>query len=196
MKDHGKTIIVDSNTVASHPGDLEISPIRWLAYRPFWPMIWASLLILSIFFALKEQFLVGCSNPAKVVSLNPMMVAAYTNLRCSFDAPHCYSIKIIKGKLPKKQSGTYQVGDRVLTVSLYSGALDKDRWLTFDPIPAILVSGDEAALDNIKNGLGEEWERLDHWLGKVPQPYEPGLYAFDQGNDIPRGATQEAPDGA
>lgn len=216
MDDYEKTLTVDPNTVASNPGELKVQPLRWLIYRPFWPILWAGFLVLSLYFAvtghwaffmlvgvlvafnwfywrrLKEQFYAGCANPAKVISVNPFLVAAKTDLRCSFDAPHCQSIKVIKGRLPKKNTGqAYEIGDRLPTVSLYSGSMDKDRWLDFDPIPACLVSNNQAAIDVIDADLEDEWDELNFWLAKVPQPYKLGLYAFDQGNDIPRGATQE-----
>lgn len=217
MDEHEKTLTVDPNTVASHPGELKVQPLRWVIYRPLWPILWIGLLVLALYFAvtahwayyvlvtllaainwfywrrLKEHFYVGCANPAKIISVNPFMVASNTDLRCSFDAPHCHSIKITKWRLPKINGCKLKVGDKIPTVSLYNGLLDKDRWHSFSPIPACLVSNAQSTIDAIHAGLEDEWDKLELWLAKVPKPYQPGLYAFDQGNDIPRGATQEPP---
>ena len=143
---------------------------------------------------LKEHFLVGCANPAKVISVNPLRLAVYTDLKCSYSAPDCPTIKIFETRLPKKPEGRYSIGDKVLTVSLYNGRLERDRWLSFDPIPALQVTRNQSAIEALKSELTDEWESLDAWYAKVPDPQDKGLYAFDQGNDIPRGETQDPPE--
>jgi len=218
MTESQQTFTVDTGTVAKNPGRLSIEPFRWLRHRPLWPIIWTSLFLISLWLTLtihwsfgilttlflamnwlywrrlKDQFLVGCANPAKIININPMRIAVYTDLRCGYSAPKCPTIKIIETKLPNPKSGTNKIGDEILTVSLYSGRMGKDRWLSFDPIPARQVSKNQTKIDFLKSELEDEWELLDRWLSKVPDPTKKGLYAFDQGNDIPRGETQDPPE--
>jgi len=215
MESDKRKITLDNDTVASHPGRLRVSPLRWLQFRPLWPLIWTAILLGAIYSALavhwgfwaaalfmliwnwlywkrlQEHFYNGCANPAEVVSTEPFLVAAHTDLRCGFDAPHCHSIKIFKTRLPKNGDAKYAVGDKLPTVSLYYGAMDKMRWMGFDPIPACLVSDEKDSVSGISAGLAEEWGSLETWLEKVPRPLTAGLYAFDQGNDVPRGETQD-----
>ena len=51
MEEHTDSLIVDSGTVASHPGQIKIEAMRWLRYRPLWPFIWAALFIFTGFLA-------------------------------------------------------------------------------------------------------------------------------------------------
>lgn len=218
MRDNSKTITVNSDTVASHPGYLKVSTLRWLYCRPIWPLVWATTLALSVYLTLKvhwlyalltiltlalnwfywrrvkEHFAVGCANPASIISLNPTRIAVYTDLSCGFASPECHTIKIQTARHLKNGGDPLSIGDKVVTVSLYSGRLGKDRWLSFDPIPAVHATKDFQTVEKLKQGMEESWSKLDHWLSKVPTPDQTGLYAFDQGNDIPRGETQEAPD--
>ena len=213
------TFKIDDSTVAKTPGNLKVSFVRWFFLKPVWPLIWFTLMLVvfylsiekSLFYfflfgllagmnflywkRLKEHFAVGCANPAKIIQLNPTLIAVKTDLRTGYDLPHCHSIMIMKVRLPKDQRTRLKLHDRLPTVSLYSGAMGKDRWRDFDPIPAFLVTNNLEAIDALESRIEkEEWDSLDDWYSKVPTPKTVGLYAFDQGPNNPRGATQDPPE--
>ena len=218
MDEDTKTFTVDASTVASRPGRVKVNLLRWIYCRPRWALIWAGALILfsSLIVAVhwlyaipaililalnwfywrrvKEHFALGCTNPAKVVSLNPTLIAVYTDLSCGGSTPDCHTIKVQKNRHLGTKEKPVVIGDKVVTVSLYSGHLDKDRWYSFEPIPVLHATNDLQVVRDIEKGIENgSWDLLDHWLNKISKPYKVGLYAFDQGNDIPRGETQDPP---
>lgn len=196
MSNDAKSWTVDSNTQASNPGNIQVSWIRWLRLKPKWPSIWAILFLMFVFLTLKvhwgygvaailglvlnvfywrrlgEHYSHGCKNPAKIVSVNPLMFAAYTDLNTGL-GPDCPAIMIVKMKLPLPNP---EVGDRLTTVSLYAGPTDAEHWITFEPLPTILATGNKITLDSVMTSIRDEsWNKLDRYLEKLETPLKPGL---------------------
>ena len=84
------------------------------------------------------HFALGCANPATVVSLNPPLLAVYTDLTTGERAYPV--IKILRDSgIPSS------VGDKFATVSLYQGSTEAERWEDFDSVqePSHLIALNE-----------------------------------------------------
>ncbi|HHI79359.1 MAG TPA: DUF3239 domain-containing protein [Planctomycetes bacterium] len=188
-------------TQASNPGRLKISILRYWRNYPKWPTIWALLLLLSILAAwkihwtlwilaglllalnllywstVKKHFRLGCINPAKVVSLDPMRIAVATDL--SQGGGIYPSIFILEKSVTRICGRPPELGMRLATISMYQPYFDEERpyWETFDPLLVDLVTGDLDKIQSILDSIpGKEWEELETWLAQVPTPYKPGLF--------------------
>src|SRR5262249_27415776 len=90
--------------VASNPGRICVHFVRWISHRPTWPIVWASLLVLSLlppifahwtfwiltallllvnvwyWMLVRSIFWNGDANPGIVVDTLPLMIAVATDL--------------------------------------------------------------------------------------------------------------------
>ena len=186
-------LTLDQRTFASVPGEVRLNPLRYGRFFPTWPIALALALLAGVLLTVQSwfglfvfipallvnwlywrhqaaHFALGCANPAKVVSLNPPLVAVYTDLTTGERAYPV--IKIIRDS-----SAPSSVGDKYATVSLYRGSSEAERWEDFDPKPAQCATMDEAALSKLKSRIpAEEWTALEEGLKKVPQPWKLGTY--------------------
>lgn len=190
-----------NGTVASNPGRLRVSYLRWLTHKPTWPLGWAAAALAALagavllhwafwipavflmlcnafyWFRLKMHFERGDANPGLVVSATPPLVAVATDLTKGFGS---YPVVKVFAAGPLRVSGRRpEVGDRVGTVALYSPGPDPavPHWADFDPHPAEYVTADPAALDGLMDTFTPaDWDNLARLLEQVPRPYRPGLY--------------------
>lgn len=138
-------------------------------------ILWSQITLLS------ENFEYGCLNPARVVSVNPYLIAVYGDLTSQGDSVWP-AIKILPQPLGKIRGRRMQIGDRLATVSVYSdaGARSKPYWDDFYPTAVNCVTDDETAVRDalwrLNHSLEEGWNELERYLALVPQPYRPGLY--------------------
>lgn len=201
MADDQETWTINDDTRASHPGGIRASRLRWLWHYPTWPLIWAGTLMIAVALAwflhwgfwilaglllimnllywvrVREHFLQGCANPAIVVSLDPMLIAVFTDL--SMGVGSYPAIKIVEKKLKRIAGQEPTVGTRVATVALYSASLidDKANWDDFDPRPVDCVTGNLADINRLLKGFSDkDWHDLQEGLKQVPKPFRSGLY--------------------
>ncbi len=121
----------------------------------------------------------GCLNPAKVVSVNPYLIAVYSDLTTR-SGDFWPVIKIIRQPLERAAGPRLKEGDRLPTAALYAGNSQKPHWNDFYPVAVNCVTGNareiEGALSRLDADPDALWQELDHYLAQVPTPTQPGLY--------------------
>lgn len=191
-----------SKTYASHPGRLRVNWLRWIRFKPKWPLILGSVLFVSIalfvysmgvltglllflviatcvlyWLRVSNHFQYGCANIAVVVSLDPVLVAVSTDLSTGEgDYP---VIKIVEIGITRSAGKLLKVGDYLPTVSLYASPPqgETSHWSTFIPVPADYVTSDPRQIARLlENFTNEDIATLHSQLKQVPTPLEPGLY--------------------
>lgn len=190
-----------SNTAASNPGMMRVSYLTYIRSYPTWPMIWlggfaGSLLLCSItlwmipvaaFFAfavwlyfsrLKAQFVAGCVNPSTIVSVNPPLVATFTDL--TKGGSEFLVVKIEKHPIHRLNTGPAAEEQRLTTVAFYESAEDElEHWTNFTPRLTACATTDQRIIQTQLTSIDEEdWEQLWAALEQVPDPLEPGLYRY------------------
>jgi len=130
------------------------------------------------FAGVQRHFRNGCLCPGKVVSVEPYLVAVYTDMRCGKDSWPV--VKIVKQPLQRSRGPRKQIGDRVPTVALYHGKYQKLHWNDFSPIAVCCVTDDPrevaTAIERIGSDTDDGWRKLDRFLEQAPTPFEPGLH--------------------
>lgn len=190
-----------TQSAASNPGRLEINWARYIQCFPLWPMTFAGSVLL--FFSLAEgihwafwiptaiaafllwvwwsrtgfQFVAGCINPGKVVSLHPPLIAVYTDLTKGGGVSYPV-VKVLKHPLNRMYDGPYEEGDYIAAIAVYDQKEEgKPHWDDFYPVAVQCATTDSDEVDRVYESIDEEsWETLDAALKHVPQPFEPGLY--------------------
>ncbi len=193
-------------TQASNPGRVAWERKEWLNYYPMPMLIWflliAGLVTLacitqSNFFAIpvvlllpvpfifmgwiRQLFWHGCINPAVVVSLDPLLIAVYTDMSKGFG--NYPVVKILK--IPRQciEDGELKKGSRLATVAFYFDKPKKPKphWVDFKPYPVLCGTSDTRTLTRTFRSIPDvEWQLLETTLPKVPKPYQPGLYFIDR----------------
>ena len=195
-----KQFTVRSDTYATNQGQIILNPIVWFENNIPEVVILSTSLILSIcslvfigkgfgFLALllifvnvfywkrkKEHFRYGDTNGGVIVSVNPNLLAVKTDLSSGFGNYPVFKIIPYKKKC--------RIGDRIVTVSLYTSSSKEDcpYWVDFDPIPITYATKNpkeiELALSRIEE---EQWFNLETSLGQIQRPYKEGLYRIEDG---------------
>jgi hypothetical protein len=121
----------------------------------------------------------GCLNPARVISVNPGLIAVYTDL-ASRPGQEWPVIKVVAQPLGRAGGPPLKTGDRIAVAAYYYGSSGKPHWNDFSPTPVACITADEtelreamARIDADPDGL---WDALDRSLAQVPTPTRPGLY--------------------
>ncbi|WP_230655636.1 DUF3239 domain-containing protein [Psychrobacter sp. I-STPA10] len=191
---------VNSNTVASNPGQISVSPFVWYRHHVVMggiiALILLAILCLCVFvdvkfvvlfaiFAIvhqlnftriKEHFYYGDSNGGIVLATNPILVAVYTNLSKGFG--YYPVIKIIECPTLKDLN----IGDRIATVALYQASTNQQlpHWINFEPLPVNYVSNNQEDIDKaLLSYDATYWSRLEQGIPQVPKPYQAGLYKIN-----------------
>ncbi len=171
MNSGQRTRTLDDTTAASDPGQVKLSHKKLRKLRPDLygvSGIWNSVLIrLGVRWPqrvyIEEQLQCGDSRAAVVVSLNPLLIAAYT------DELDCVAML----RFPDKFVHEYDlsVGTRLLTVNCYGRSADYapdlilgpqmiERWTEFHPLIAEFLTDDDGRVQARKKHIGEdEWRR-------------------------------------
>ena len=182
MSDPVRTRTLDDTTRASDPGRLRLSEAKLKLIRPdlFGVLgalrrIWQPLPQRTY---ISEQLQHGDSRAAVVVSVSPLLIAAYT------DELDCIAML----RFPDSFAHQYAlaVGSRLLTVNTYrrTPPYQQDlmlgpnlikRWTGFHPLIAEFVSEDMERIENRKATICEaEWDRT--WqFGKGYLALRPGV---------------------
>ena len=186
-----------NGTLASNPGEVTVNKLRYIRSYPKWFFIWHGSLLLSIglcfaslwfvpavlFFGfccymywkrIATQFRSGCANPAEVVSLDPPLIAAFTNLTKGLVAADV--IKISAEPIAKFSTGMPTVGQKIPTVALYDDLYpESQHWGTFDPKPVNLVTNSESMINGVMSTFDhDDWNDLARGLAQIPKPLQAG----------------------
>ncbi len=203
MSDNERSLLVNSDTMASNPGR---TAVQWPVFArcfPRWFIIFPAAILGAVFLALttgdtrlwgiavgafvmsllgimrtQNQFNLGCVNPTQVVGKDPYLIAVYTDLTTGAETYDV--VKILEHPLQKMTGGPPRVGQRLSSVALYQGDINKAHWDDFDPVVVNCVTASRADIDRTLNSIpADEWECLEEGLKQVPTPYKPGLYPVD-----------------
>lgn len=190
-----------SKTAASNPGMFRVSLLHYSTAYAKWPFIWFGGLVISLllcivslwflimaaFFAfatrfyfrlVKSQFVAGCINPGIIVSLQPPLVAVYTDLSKGGD--EFPVVKIEQHPIHRMCTGAAEQGQKVTTVAFYeSMAEELPHWTDFRPrLTACATTDRRIVQKQLKSVEAEDWIHLKRAISEVPKPLEPGLYRY------------------
>ncbi len=189
-----------TQSAASNPGRLRVHWGQYSRCFPLWPVIcfvgtpvsialaiavhWAfwilAVIVLVLDFAwwmrTRMHFVGGCINPGQVVSLDPPLIAVFTDL--TKGGPRHPVVKVLPHPLTRMAGGPFRKGQRIATIATYlPGDEDLPHWEDTYPIAVGCATIDRREIERVTRSLDrEDWEQLDEALAQVPQPFEPGLY--------------------
>lgn len=189
-----------TGSAASNPGLLRVNWWRYATAFPKWPLIWHSLFIPFALFTVLfhwafaiglllvaaacvwywklvgAHFIGGCINPGIVLSTDPSLLAAHTNLSRSGEDWNC--IKILPHPWAKMSTGPVVPFQRVATIATYQAMTNElPHWDNFFPKCVDLVSANEQDLTRIMMAVEPgEWDELLQALAQLPRPFQVGLY--------------------
>jgi hypothetical protein len=160
----------DDGTRASNPGEIRLSADRFYRLEPLTgglPASWVGQFATRKEFEqmLDEHLRLGDSRAACVISVEPLLVGAYT------DELDCIVLLSFPDWLVRDHD--LKVGRRLLTVNTYGrgqrvapdlvpGQRQLGRWVNFYPIIAEFVSDDIPRISARKAGIAEEeWRRCE-----------------------------------
>lgn len=195
---------IDDTTVAAIPGELSISPKKFLDYvgvTGFKKFIYGQILLLpnSILYSLlrsnstvsnwitfAEHFKYGCANPAIIINREKELVAVFTNLSNTGNNPTPV-IKIYREKLHLIQGQT-TIGQRISTVATYyrnPKQWNAEAWIDFDPkVPDCFTENLQACSTVLNNLSSNSWKCLEIGLAQLNNCETPGLYHVEIDNDM------------
>lgn len=202
-------LTVDDNTVASNPGEITISPDKYIAYYRFtgWKRTALRLLtklpnkvsrelfphwrLVHDWIERYEQFRFGCINPCVVVDSQNGTVAAFTSLTARGNRATPV-IKIYHERLDLVRSISISNGQRLASVALYARDPDYPKspnWKDFFPLVPNCFTDDlescQAALSSISK---EAWTCLEEGLRQIDNKNNPGLYYLKLDNALVQSA--------
>lgn len=207
-------LTVSEGTYATNPGRLSVNYLRWLRHKPKWPLIWITLLLLSVavvtwspgfltglFFMLVaacnffywrrvgDHFRYGNTNPGIVVGLEPTLIAVLTDL--SMGEGEYPVIKIVEVNIKRSAGEPLKLGAYLPTVALYDHPASDDsaHWSDFFPLPADYATGDIAkVLFLLATFERSDFDELKAGLKHIAQPYQPGLFVLwpEEGKQLGR----------
>jgi hypothetical protein len=187
--DPAQTTTLDNSTRASDPVSIGLSDVKLSQFHPIFyqqkqPSFTDELLgffgisnnkisltlkqeYLSLHTHFREHLACGDSRAALVISIDPLLVAAYT------DELDCVAILQFSDRLVRKYS--LKIGVRLLTVNLYrwpggdfardleNGPASYHRYYNFIPFIAEFLSDDLEKIEARKANISEsEWERTKY----------------------------------
>lgn len=179
-----RTQTLDDTTAASDPGgvspsDAKLRRLRPDLYRPWHRLRAAVGLDFPWLVFLREHLQNGDSRAAVVVSLRPLLVAAYT------DELDC----IVPLEFPEAFAKEYGLrdGSRLLTINTYKNREEMDEdlipgpdgasvWSGFQPIIAEFVSDDLDRIERRKAEISEDEWRRAYAMGKAYLKRRPGVW--------------------
>ena len=119
--------------------------------------------------------------PGKVVSVNPLRVAVYTDLT-QYGKPF-EVIKIIETPVMTFGFRKPEVGERVGCVAVYQASQEyAERWANFSPKPVLCLTFSRGKVERTVGRISDElWDELDRNLEMVEERAETiGLYHFGE----------------
>lgn len=190
--------------VADTPSHINVNLLRWLSFRPWFACAWLVMLVASVLLSFVSTFggaaigaliLIAASYwfriwkffwhggliPAVVVSEEPPLVAAYSNLsQVAEFLPHVKVQQVRLGDAPK-------IGQRVVGVAWYTMPVAGRTWVDFKVVPLLQATASSEKLAAAEAKLGEDsWQLLNVSLASLSKPIQPGLYAIDPKSFAPQ----------
>ncbi|MFK7766611.1 MAG: DUF3239 domain-containing protein [Mariniblastus sp.] len=177
--------------LASNPGILSPNYLKVMTTFPAWPAIifglllisfggvfislwfllpFAGMLALAIYYLRQISFHYtgGCITPARILSVEPPLVAVYTDL--SVSGRSCHIIRLLRQPLHKLAPHAAKPGP-ISTISLYCGLHQElgDHWCDIHPVITNLATNDANEIQRVHSSIGqEEWQWLDWGLKQIP----------------------------
>jgi hypothetical protein len=126
------------------------------------------------------MFIAGCVNPSRVVSVDPPLVAALTDLTKGANPTKWNYIKVLRQPLSSMTGGPPQLGQQLSTIAYYEQSDNPEHWNDFHPTVVNCVTWKQLEIDRILTILPEsEWRDLDAGLRQLPVPPPVGLYKVE-----------------
>jgi len=166
-------VLKQEKTFASNPGGVTLSPIKLTALYPdFFTPIGRLKRLLGFFGnnyvssvgQMDSHLRLGDSRAAVVISVSPLLVAAYTDefdcvAMLKFPEP-LVALYGLKRGAPLLTVNTYMRGPRRLVADLIEGPGSLGNWHNFMPFIADFLSDDIERIEQRKREISrEEWER-------------------------------------
>jgi len=193
-----------TQSAASKPGQLRINHLKhWMSF-PFWPTLWAGLLLITVLLAVlvrwafallalppagllwtywwvqRARFVNGCINPAMVVSLDPPLVATYTDLSLSQTDNKWHYVKVVSQPLDTMTGDAPHLGQRLATIAIYDQGDNTLHWSNFRPVVVNCVTWNVDDVTRVFSMLeAVDWHELDQAIRQLPQPFAAGLYKVE-----------------
>jgi len=126
---------------------------------------------------LKIRLLGGCINPGAIISLDPPLIAAATDLSRS-GSEDCPVVKILPHPVAKMTDGEGRMGQRIGTIATYAEgwAEGGTHWNDFDPISTNCATSDQDEIARVVGSITpDRWEPLRVGLRQIKSA-EVGLY--------------------
>lgn len=194
-----------TNSAASNPGMLRISMFKFTMSFPTWPIVWTSLLLVSILVTVfwswccivlvmmfglinfyywrlvRGKFVGGCVNPGVVVSLDPPLLAVVSDLNKGGDATPWNYVRVVPQPLLSMTGGPPQIGQKLPTVCLYTPGDDNSpHFEMLSPTCVNCVTWSRHDIGRLFSSIQpSEWQELQEALKLVPQPPAEGLYKVE-----------------
>ena len=125
----------------------------------------------------KEHFWHGCTCPAVVISKNPYLIAAASDL--STGGGYFPAIKIMRQPLKNMTGGPPEIGTRLATVATYRGNVKSQHWTDFEPLAVNCATTDLDEIDRVFQSIPQdEWDMLDRGLTQIPTGVKSGKIFF------------------
>lgn len=191
------SITCDDSTVASSPGNVIISPSKFLDYYSVKGMrrIMFSILfkiplkllnriagnneIVHQWIAKTEQFQFGCLNPSIILNVETGLIATYTNLTNNGGKINSV-VKISNEKLHLIKQRELKNGQRIPSVAIYYRNVEKpnsNSWKDFSPLVPNCFTDNFIECDNLLKRLNENhWTCLNIGLEQIEDKTKIGLY--------------------
>ena len=199
------THTVDENTIASSPGQIEISKIKFFDYielmgikrikynilfslpSNFLYKLFSSDEIVYDYIQKQEQFKFGCLNPTIVINKEKGLIATFTNLT-SIGDEITPVVKISKEPLGLIKSIKVVNGQKLPTVALYTRNTEDEfatAWTDFTPKVANCFTDDLTICNELLSRLSSNsWKCLDLGLAQVYDKEQEGLYYVKLQKDL------------
>lgn len=135
---------------------------------------------------MRSNFISGCICPARILSIDPPLVAVYTDL--SMGVNSCKVIRLFEQplhRLPPEFAKTGRTSTICYFFGMYPGF--SEHWFTVLPTMPHFVTDDRVELDRIINSIpDEDWHELDSGLRQLPRNAEQRAYRIIRNEHQPR----------
>lgn len=204
-------ITYDETAVASHPGDITISPQKFLDYynikglkRFYYLMLFKLPMeflgkvmrnnsVVYEWIGRTEQFRFGCLNPSIVIDPERGLIATYTNLTNNGGMPTSV-IKITSEKLYLIEGMKFIKGQKIPSVAMYYQSKEDPSatsWVDFDPRVPHCFSEDISLCNKLLDRLNKNnWLCVKIGLEQIQNKDEVGLYSVKIDPDIVNGTVE------
>ena len=144
--------------------------VHWLFWLPFLLMLG---IVVWYFRSIKFHYTEGCITPARILSVDPPLVAVYSDL--SISGKSCHAVRLLRQPLHKLPPHAAKPGP-ISSISLYFGLHRElgDHWCDILPVITNLATNNIQEINRVYSSIGqEEWQWLDWGLKQIPISQSP-----------------------